>query len=299
MKLKNVLKLHDQYRPPQTLRQNFGDGYLLERNPVYRNIRAAAVEFGFRFSLNRFHDYDTMSLTQLPMILKTKTIPYHDNVRPLRAIERLATGSFKWDDLPPLKSNYVFHESAHAIAHFLGGVYAQMKKPSDQTLILRALLDESFANACESLAHVFVNDETDRLILTKNSYIAEKNRVREDLIRSANTLGLSITFKVLLLSFLHANFLQTQLSAKIFTRVLKLVGSKHSPKEMALLKKVFRVGLDLDPEFTVFTNGFCLKLLGVKKRMPQALQFDFLKRLETDEALQILLSVMTEVVAPE
>lgn len=307
MKLKKLLSLHDRHAPKGCLKDSFGDGFLMRMNPIFRNVRMAALEFGFQFKSERFHDYDVMSLTQLPRILKEKVIPYRNNVRALREIEKQVPGRFLWRELPPLKPNHAFHESAHGLSRSLRDRFTdrdQQKKKlkPEQDLILGSLIEESFSNACESLANLYIRTEEDHEFFYQNSYVVETPEVKVSLIRSVNRVGLSVTFRILFLSFLFANFLKTKEAMKEFDRVLEIAFSDRADelnelraKDLATLKKVFRVGLDLDPEFTIFTNGFCLELMGVGKNIPRLMQFDFLRAFEAGGKYQRLLWVMSDV----
>lgn len=262
--VKNILHEHDRSTFKESLKNNLGDGYLLEHNPVYRAVRIAALRARFSFSDERFHDYDVLPLTQLPRILKSKVIPYIDNVRALREIEGVSPGSFTLAEVPALRANRIFHESAHAAAHTILSKYIRDKGKNDLERAFRILLQEAFANAVESLANVYANNRVHNEFLYKNSYIMEKPTTRKTIGESISALGVELTFVVLVFSFLYANFLQTKKAKKEFPALLKLLTVNASPKAASKLKKVFSTGLDLDPEFTMFTNRFCLKLAGLK-----------------------------------
>ena len=118
--------------------------------------------------------------------------------------------------------------------------------------------------------------------------------VRKAVRKAVESWGVENTFKVLFFSFLHANYLQVEGDAKTLIRVIKLIFDEP-PKSIALVKKVFKIGLDLDPEFTIFTNSFCLRLAGVKNLEKSLKQSDFLKAFEKSPAYRLLLNQMAEV----
>jgi hypothetical protein len=285
MKINALLKIHDRFQPAHSLKNNLGDGFLLTFNPIYRVIREESLKAKFKFSAKRFYDYDSLALTQLPKILEKKIIPYVDNVSPIREIEQKLPRYFSLSDLPPLRANQIFHESAHAVAHSLLSKRVRAPKVTaqkkEEALILNTFLEESFANACESIANIYSHDEMHDEFLYKNVYIMDTVKIRSLLSRAVLEFGFAETFQILLFSFLHANFLYTKVDANSFNRVIKLI-FKTKPKQMSLAKTVFKTGLSLDPEFTLFTNAFCLRLLGVKNQ--KSLQFDFLSYLEGDTA---------------
>jgi hypothetical protein len=286
MKLKKILQLHDQFKTKGHLCDNLGDGYLLTHNPVFKNLRLQVNKSGFQFTADRFQDYDSLSLTQLPFILQKKQIPFVDNVNALREIEKKIPGRFSLTDIPPLKSNHVFHESAHAVAHGLIQKYFPLPKQNgiakDRLLAFTVLLEESFANACESFANIDALNEEHDEFLFKNAYIMESLATRKVLRAAADQFGRTVVFKLLMLSFLHANLLQTERGMENIVPALQLSFSEK-PRELKtlrtsdirLLQKVFKTGFDLDPKFTRFTNRFCLELLGIKKPIESLFKVDF------------------------
>ncbi len=286
MKLKDLLTAHGNQKDSTALNDNLGDAYLMNHNWVYRQVREQALILGLRFTSNRFHDYDALSLTQLPKILKEKTIPYCDNVRPLREIEKQAPGVFSWSEVPPLRANYLLHETAHVIVHqlrikFLGKDSKQRGQKSDEQRVLSVLIEEAFANACESLANADALEGVHDEFLYKNSYVMEKAPARKLIREAIQRYGRRFTFRMLFFSFLHANFVRTQMDGIDFERVLKIASQKNevtrlSSKDTLFLKKLFKVGFDLDPAFTLFTNAFCIRLMGVKRDLMDLLQFDFM-----------------------
>jgi hypothetical protein len=319
MLLREILSTHQQHSRAPALSKNLGDGFLLAHNPVFRNIRQALVKAGFKVTSRRFHDYDALSLTQLPKILKEKTIPYLDNVTPLKEIEKLAPGAFGFDEVPPLKANYIFHEGAHAVAHQLKprALALTLSKKSSlakknsrvtelrrqQIVILNSLLEESFSNTCECLANLDANSEIHDEFLFKNSYIMEKPKDRVLLHAAENTLGRPALFRLMLVAYLHSNFIKTNTALENFDRVLKWVflpnpaaRKKLKPAQISQLKKTFQIGLNLDPGFTNFTNAFCFRLMGIEENIYDFLAFDFLEHLEQGRHYQAWIKSLTDVV---
>lgn len=306
MKLKAILKSHGDFAPKGVLVENLGDGFLLHSNFTFRQVRKQALKLDLKFSKERFHDYDALSLTQLPKILESGIIPYCDNVRPLLEIEIQAPGVFEWSEVPPLRANYVLHETAHALARKLSQEASLVpqdvgKKSSEQKLVLLVLLEEAFSNACESMANADAEGSLHDEFLYKNSYVMEKPAVRKRLRDAIHAHGRPFIFRLLLLSFLHANFVKTQMASIDFKKVLALcdeVPRKKMParpaSEIKKLEKVFQIGFDLDPAFTLFTNAFCLRLMGMKTELLEALDFDFL-RLLSGTNYQHLLFAMSDI----
>jgi hypothetical protein len=299
MLLEEILRTHQCYPKAPALKGNLGDGYLLAHNSIYKNVRVAMLKAGFKPNAKRFYDYDVLSLTQLPKILKTKIIPYVDNVRPLLEIEKLAPQAFGLNEVPPLRANYLLHEGAHAVAFARRPKALQMrwraKMPArdQQILVLNALLEESLANTTECLANLEASTELHDEFLFKNSYIMEKPKDRVLLHAAEKIIGRPALFRLLLIAYLHSNFIKTNMAFEGFDRILKWVFQtqpatrrKLKPAEIAQLKKTFQIGLNLDPGFTNFTNAFCFRLLGIEENIYDFLAFDFLKHLEKNKAYQ-------------
>ncbi len=309
MKLKQILKFHDQYKSVNALPDNLGDAYLLKTNTIYRNIRHEVIQLGYRYTSKRFRDFDALALTQLPKILKEKTIPYCDNVHCLREIEQKAKGAFNWDDVPPLRANYILHEAAHGVAHehrkkTIKLVKTKSKLDRERAFVLGELFEESFANACESLANLDATTEIDDEFLYKNLYIMEKKLERKRLNSCARIFGLPLTFRLVMIAFLYSNFLKTNTAVENFDRVLAIV-FKHdqariktlNKADLQLLKSSFETGFDLDLAFTIFTNRFCFRLMGLKTDPYDLLGFDFLKQLEENRPYSDLLFTLSELVS--
>jgi hypothetical protein len=304
MKLRLVLAQHQKFSHAQALKKNLGDAFLIQHNPVFRVIRAEAIRRGFRFSPNRFHDYDALALTQLPKILNTKTIPYCDNVTALQDVEKRAPKAFNLGEVPPLRANYVLHETAHGVARVLREKHVG-KLPgkkglgtlkSQQELALAILVEESFANACESFSNLYATNALHDEFLYKNSYIMEKPTERAHLVNCVKLIGEALTFQLLFYSFLYSNFLKTNTALEDFNLVLTQLFFNSPAKmgklkktDLRTLKKTFQIGLDLDPQFTIFTNAFCLRLMGIKKDLFEVLSFDFMGTMGKSVAYQNLI----------
>lgn len=307
MLLKEILRAHHQFSDANSIKNNIGDGFLLEHNPVFFNVRTVAKKMGFKYTPERLHDYETLALTQLPIILKKKQIPYLNNVRPLIEIEKNVPNYYSWSEIPPLKENFLLHESAHTVARTvrlkrLGVTTLKNNLSTDQAEALNLLIEEAFANACESTANIFSTTAEHDEFLYKNSYIMEKGRSRIVLRENYKLFGGNCTFKIVFLSFLYANFLKTRSAQKDFKRVRALVfGVKYKSKtrkEDSILKELFEIGFDLDPAFTISTNQFCLRLHGIKSDFYDVLAFDFLERFETDKKFQSLLNEFAQLIFP-
>ena len=295
VKLSELILIHDQNKSSRSLIKNLGDGYLYNQNLIFRNIRNAALSSGYRFSHERFYDYDALALTQLNSIHKKKIIPYLNNVTPLKKIEAKVRNYFSLSHTPPLRANYLFHESAHAVAHQLLKIKLKSSVSNNQLeqerqLAIQILFEEAFANSCESLSNVYSSTEIHDEFLFKNSYIMESKKTRITLAKSIHSFGHEMVLKILFFSFLYANLLKTKSGLNDLDRVIKIcMGTKNKDskesthKEKKLLAQLFKTGFDLDTEFTTFTNRFCLRLSGIETNLEELFDYDFLQFFEKNE----------------
>lgn len=300
MKLKKLLSEHHRCKPAGYLPDNLGDGYLIQYNPVFRNIRKTALEIGVKFSPQRFEGYDVLPLTQLPKIIKTKTVPYAPNVMVLDEVEAQIPDHFQVGQLPPLRSNYAMHESAHVIARVLRvRRLGELKlEPAaghtkalhaERKLALAIMMEEAFANSAESLLSLASTNTIHDQYVLKNAYVHETPEMRKYLRNSVSKFGFEAVFRLVFLSFVHANFLKTKVNPREFDRVLRFVFrcdqkkiASMDPKAHRELKEVFMGGMDLDPLFTGLTNSFCLRFMGIKTPLPHIFEFDFMEWLEKE-----------------
>ena len=311
MKLKTFLDTHQKFTHRGSLADNLGDGYLLEHNLIYQNVRKAALEKGVKYSSIRFCDYDVLPLTQLPKILTEKTVPYLPNVNALLEIEKAIPDHFGLNDTPPLRANYVHHETAHCLARILrfehlgaGPSGASLKNlEAQRELALLIMLEEAFANATESMLSAYSEKGIHDDFLLRNTYIFEEPNTRKNMKAVIKMFGLAASFKMILFSFLFANFQKQKASSTELKRVMAIVFKDHHEKfiklgdrDFNLLREVFQGGFDLDPEFTTRTNGFCLALMGVTANPKTLFSFDFLKNFEKDFRFIDCLDRMGEVV---
>lgn len=308
MKLKKILETHQKFTTPDSLHDNLGDGYLLAQNHLFKNVRMAALEKNVKFTSRRFHDYDVLPLTQLPKILQENTVPYLPNVNALLEIEERVPDQFELDDTPPLRANYVHHETAHCLARlirseFLGDVKAGNLE-TQRELALMIMFEEAFANTAESMLSAFSDSPIHDHFLLRNTYIFEEPVARKNMKTLIKLIGMEATFKTVLFSFLFANFQKEKASSSELKRMMAIIfKNDHSrfvklgDRDFNLIRQVFQGGFDLDPQFTIRTNGFCLQMMGVSANPKTLFSFDFLKKFETDERYVACLNQMASVAA--
>lgn len=298
MKLQALLDLHDKNN--DCLKDNLGDGFLLQNNRIYSSIRKAATECGFQFSSQANHKYQALPLSQLESILESKIIPYYDNVSVLREV-RQKSNLIAWDDIKHnLKRNHLFHESCHAVARGLSDKILHKEKLgacSDQTKILHLLLEESFANTCELLAVIDCEDSAHKIFFELNSYTTLFNE-RSNLKKAiADFNGLEFK-KFIYLTYLHANFFYNNFDDQMFKTVITFCfGSKKLDNaQLKTLRALSRLPFSLDVNFRTVTTGFYLKLQGLNNSEKQIYSLDLIKTLNGDSKynryIESLLSII-------
>ncbi len=298
MKLANLLEQHQTYSAaPGALKNSFGDGFLLTKNRIYKNVRTLAAANDFRFSSAQNDAYRVLPLSQLDDVLKTKTIPYFDNVSVLESLEQKIPRETVWDDISDnLKGNAVFHEACHAVARSLTNGFAaklsrETKIDPPQSKTLAMLLEESFANTCELLSIIDADDQSHRIFLELNSYIYMLGD-RVHLRNAREMMGAPALGKFILLTYLYANFLR-DFNEQTFMRSVRLATGEDAPvdaKNLKSLRQLSKIAFQLNPRFREVTTRFYLRLNGIKTDVLQLQSFDFLKALERSETASEFLS---------
>lgn len=287
MKLARLIELHRQDSNAASLNSNFGDGFLYKNNRIFRNIRKMAVEKGYAFTNEPDLDYASLPFSQLERILKTKKIPFSDNVSVLEGLAR-AHPNLQWEDLSDgLKKNYVFHESCHGV---IRSTEVDIS-PEPAEVAFRMLFEESFANVCELLAVTDAQDDVHRNFYEVNSYTS-LFADRSNLKQAMDQIGEQIVFRFLWLAYLHSNFLATP-DEKSWQRTLSVAGA--TPASAKVLKAVARIAFTLDLGFRTKTTRLHLQLSGLTIPLEKLLSNDPISKLENDPQRQLLQTLTQKV----
>ena len=190
-----------------------GDRYLYANNPIFRDVRDKALLFGYSYSdkdCPLWRDYQVFALVTLPVILRSRTIPFMDNAT---VISRLVADNGSLT-VPPhflltaLKKNYLLHESGHVVSNVLlqnrgssfGGDWTE-----SESFALQSLLCESFANTIEKLASAVAHESLHALLFTLNSYILFSRKHIEHLRAALHISGARTVFMIGFLLFYASN----------------------------------------------------------------------------------------------
>jgi serine/threonine protein kinase len=292
MKLASLLQIHRDSAHPHGLAGNFGDGYLIRNNLVYRNIRQFSLEFGFKYSDKPDADYLAFPMGQLESVLGNKLIPFTDNVTALENLNQKAN-TIEWDHIADnLKPNYMFHESCHAVARTCIETLAAGENEL-QLKLTRTLLEESFANTCELFAVADAKDQVHRNFLELNSYFT-LFEIRTNLINLIENTGFKKLFKLVLLCYVHSNFLNEQLPEPQFKKFLQFAGVGESAIP-AGLRSLIKHCFELNPNFRYTTTEMYLRTHKMEIPVEEALNFDYLSRIKNNEQIRALIDRLSDI----
>lgn len=293
MKLSSLLTKHSATTHKSEIIGNFGDSYLLQNNYIYRKIRLKTLALSYMFSDDISPDYLAFPMAQLESVLNNKKIPYINNVRPLIKLNEQTSSILDWDHVVDnIKPNYLFHESCHAVARSFS-----FKTQNVQTQILVTLLEESFANNCEFLAIKDAQDSAHLTFLEMNSYFTVFED-RTHLKKAVEKYGLTSIFKLMLLSYLHSNFLNDDIDETTFKKIIELSGFNSNP-ELKVLKSLSENAFALNPRFRYTTTEMYLRLQGIQTPVTEALSFDYLQQVTTDSNLTYMITQLANFIGTE
>ena len=271
--LAHLIRAHRQFGGPRCLRENIGDGFLYEFNPVFRSIRDETLKRGIRFTDRDYCDYYAFPLMCLDDVVDARKIPYRRNFRWLKILEKRAPDEFTLGDLKKseLQFNYLFHESAHLIAHdeFFGKVSLR-RAPKNGATLLAIMLGEAFANMVECLSSGFAEGEIGGYFLDANCHFRANEREVKILRSFGKRYGLSKAARVLMASFLYSNYLHERLTKRELGMVAQFAGLPPS----ARVSRLAGVGLELNEKFRVTTTPLHLRKSGFRHNLPKLFASD-------------------------
>lgn len=297
MKLSRLLEFHRGESPNGALSRNLGDGYLIRHNQIYGNIRRLALEPGFKPSTDFNPDYLALPLGQLDQILDSKLLPFVDNVSALETLVQRLGQTVTWNDVSDnLRRNQLFHESCHAVFRVkaIARGFRQNQR-SGENIILEALLEESFDNACEFLAVVDATKIEHQIFLTVNSYTSlfEETRALQNLTAA---FGRAAILKFMILSYLLSNGLQEAITKPLVTKLFQLSFPETPPavvqKHSKTLLHMAKLALTLDERFRGLVTPLYLKMNMTPTSAAEIARTDWLAAYESSARHQDLLAAL-------
>jgi hypothetical protein len=282
-----MIDQHRQYSSCTGLKHSWGDGYLYQKNLLFRRVRDLTLAQGFRFTTDDFCDYRMFSLAALPEILKVKKIPYQENFKVMAKIETARPGIFEIKDLHLPFANYTLHESCHAIAHSI------FKPGQDQRgLIVKSFLGESLANTVDFLICTYSNSEIQNYFIQMNSYLPPftAKDIRGRCTQAAlSVAGSRLVFNTVWISFLFANFLTMEGTQSDFNKALSIIDPKGKLSSVAkdALYALFQIVVPtLNYSFRLETSAFYFKLFHqIDEPIFEVTDFDFVAYIKNNSDL--------------
>jgi hypothetical protein len=285
VKLRALLALLDRHRPPDSLPDSLGDGFLCARSPTFGAVRRAALARGFRFTPEDPGDYFAFPLVALDVVLGRRTVPYRRTTPALRALEARRPGHFGLADLKVNRPtpNYLLHEAAHGVAFEAlfgsdvprGGaaeVRAAMAAPA---ALVQVMLGESFAMAAEYLAACEAVGPLHLWLLSLNAYRTTAPG-KAALARFAAAHGAPALAAALLVGFLHANYRRTDLPARAVDAALAWSGApgRLTPATRAATRAALARACRMNEDFLDETARLFLGTLGHGRDLSRLLAED-------------------------
>ncbi len=291
--LREILQAHRGFAAPESLPENLGDGFLFAMNPIYRNVRLELLRLGFSFTQEDFCHYFSFPLMSLDEVIAARRIPYRNNIY---WVETLARASFTLTELKrsELQFNYLFHESAHCIAHaVLFGRKHLRELPKNAGVLLRVLMGEAFANTVECLSALHAEGEIEAYFLDANCHFRTSAKEVQSIARAAKEFGFPAVSKALFVAFLYANYLYEGVGEAELRRISRFT----EISKPAVLRALLRIGFTLSKEFRVGTTQLHLMKVGFPADLKKWMG-DPLRQLEGDPALVGALERLLRVLAP-
>lgn len=292
-KLAELIALQRRHHGARRLRRSLGDGYLYTENPFFRRIRDAALDEGFRYTLEDPGAYFGFPLTALPTVLETRRIPYRPSFDAVLALEQSRPGFFSLRDLDKNRPtpNYLLHESAHAVAfaQLFGRARDVRSALGDRSKLVQVMLGEAYAMTAEYLAACAVQGPLQAWLFSISSYRhrTQKKKATGELV---GQIGLEAMTWALMAAFLYNNFLVDRLDGKQTERLLELgPGTAALARDPALVRRLRSClgGLMvMSPEFRLDTSRLFLTSLGYPRDIRRVLERDPLDAIEHDAALR-------------
>jgi hypothetical protein len=300
----------DECSAANALEDAVGDRYLYRHNPIYANVRDAAIDLGYQFSAEDtplWRDYQSLALLTLHRIVNGRIIPYFDNGHALRRLMEKDPATA----LPPgfivsnVKQNRAFHKSAHCVAHALlrqnAATLRTVSRSENEQHVLEAILAESFANTVESIGSAFDMSISYKVFYALNSDMSSSKKATEPLERARIELGEEMRFTLLLISYFESNLASDPPTDTVYRRVAQ--AAVCPLEQAALAKEITDIGFHLNVGFRNNTTPVYLGLLGYKQEYAALTQANWLEQTAHQEAIRhiagMLAATCTKEVAQE
>ena len=299
-----LLRVQRKSHGSARLLENLGDGFLYQKNPIFRRIRDAARARSVRFTLQDPGDYFAFPLVALDSVLRTRKVPYRANYAALCTFERTRPGFFTLADLRlnrPLP-NYLLHESAHAVAfhELFGRPRNTALALADRAKLVHVVLGEAYAMTSEYFAACAVSGTLHAWFFSINSY-RHRTPAKQAVGEFVEGVGLPLLVWLVLVAFLLNNFFVERFPARAFDRALELFPLGKLPHfsaaERARLCRALSALMVMNPEFREDTARLFFSMHGYDRSIRRILGGDPLALIAADAALPSQLSNLVRILS--
>jgi hypothetical protein len=252
---------------------------LYNQNPLYRRLRKLLFQHSARFSSGSSlltKSYGVIPLLTLDRIVSSGTIPYKDNVTPLRRLpERIKKSAFATPFLLDRNfANPILHESAHVVISSLDP-YRGVTRSTDGFLeaAIQILAEEAFATATELLACAFVQDYEHGLYLAFNSYNAD-NVVRVDGAKMLiGELGVTAAFVLCCTAYFSLLVGLKKISRRDVDRVCGVLGMRMTGSSWLKVCPIIQDNVIMNERFLAITvpSSIALKIPGIPQKIDEGI----------------------------
>lgn len=290
MLISDVLEIHRRDHAENAHPQILGDPFLMNNNPVYRNIKSKALELGCIWT-EAWPQYFALPFHELNKIVETKKIPYIASAKMLAELDSRRPHVLNLEDVE-VPESYHLHESAHVIAEEL---FKNTELKNKEERLLKTILCESFANTVDALSCLHaVEDEMHLFFLQNNCYMKPDLEDMEALNRITERLGSKLCFILVLFAYVHSNFLQDSFSEETMRDLVRQYAPdvKFNEELMVDFETIRQMSEKLDPRFRFQTTALYLKLEGIEGDIMDVLNFPFMSVIKSNPSFQIVIDAM-------
>jgi hypothetical protein len=240
---------------------------------VVAHLRQAALTFGFKLSRRPstlWNTYQVFPLLCLRQILAERTIPYIDNVTPLRQLLEQRPGIALPERfvLANVRRNFTLHESAHCVAaHVLSGLSDKGAASRPEQQVLLSLLGEAFANTSELIGATFARTRHHRLFYLLNSYLEDDASRTVTLRLMLSRYGFSRTVQFVCVSYLFSNLLQDQVPSRSIRLWSQRIFGTCSALERGQHERLFRRAFRMSRPFREESTEMHFRLGGQERHL--------------------------------
>lgn len=274
--LSALLAFDQRCQTRDSLPNSLGDGFLCRKNRVFARVRKLALKANYSFTLKGNEAYFGWPLVNLDGVLESKTIPYRNNRAGLLHLEELRPGHFRIADLRHNRPqpNYLLHEAAHGVAFqtLFDSTKSVVPQMQDRSRLARVLLGEAFAMTTEYFAACCVDSTVHDWFFSINSY---RHRVpgKSAIGQLIDERGGVVAASVVLLTFLHTNFLVKSLRSSDVEQMFAALDEKPLRREQSVqLRRHLSELMKMNPLFLSNTTQLFLGSLGYPRNIHQLLR---------------------------